>query len=297
MTFDDRISSWDRLPDLAPLRAQYALLCAQLLAAILHPSAALALAGQLRRHVHVMVQAAQIHFRARQKTEMLLRPHRRERVICELGGWKRLRRWTRRQAEIDAAPPEKNYERVFHPAADAEKRARRIRMRELMRANTHPLILRDPCRMDFDGWFRLPPQVRLVNPIADPDYDYDFDPRPMGDFRGIKTPITVWPQEFRAAAEIRPLEEESEEAVFRDSAEADASKRREVRRQLVFHEVPKPAPLPAPEPVFLEKQILFFFVRAPPRRRGAPNPTCRQESLLAACFRMGVINSALNKYG
>ncbi|WP_415811929.1 hypothetical protein, partial [Litorimonas haliclonae] len=66
MTFEDRISQGEPLPDLAPLRAQYALLCAQLLAAIIHPDAALALARQLRRHVRGMIQASQAHFRSRQ---------------------------------------------------------------------------------------------------------------------------------------------------------------------------------------------------------------------------------------
>ncbi|WP_416877767.1 hypothetical protein [Litorimonas sp.] len=297
MTFEDRISQREPLPDLAPLRAHYAWLCAQLLAAIVHPEVTLSLARQLRRHVRVMIQASQAHFRRRQKIAMLLRPDWRERVISELGGWKRLRRWTKRQAAIDAAPPEKTYHTIFHPAADEEEAARRAHMRELMKANAHPLILRDPCRMDFDGWFRLPPQARLVNPIADPDYDYDFDPRPMADFTGLKTPITVWPEEFRAAAEIRPLEEESEEAVPPDVVEPAAPKDCKVRRHIFFHEVPREAPPSAQEPIFLEKQTLFFFVRAPPRIRGSPNPARRQECLLAARLGMGVTNSALNKYG
>jgi hypothetical protein len=234
VTFEDRISQREPLPDLGPLRAHYVFLCAQLLAAIVHPDAALSLARQLRRHVRVMIQASQAHFRRRQKIAMLLRPDWRERVIADLGGWKRLRRWTKRQAAIEAAPPEKVYEKVFHPAADEEEAARRAHMRELMKANTHPLILRDPCRMDFDGRFRLPPQARLANPIADPDYDYDFDPRPMADFTGLKTPITVWPEEFRAAAEIKPLEEENEAAVPPDVVDPDASEGCKVRRHIFF---------------------------------------------------------------
>ena len=202
--FDDRISSRGPLPELAPLRAQYALLCAQLLAALIHPGAALRVTYQLRRHVRVLIQASQAHFRARQKTDMLLCPSWRERVISELGGWKRLRRWAKRQAAIAAAPREKAYETCLHPAKDDAERERRALMRELMKANAHPLILRDPCRMDFDGEFRLPPQIRLVNPLADPDYDYDFDARPWADFSGVRTPITVWPEEFKAAAEARP---------------------------------------------------------------------------------------------
>ncbi len=235
MTFDDRISQREPLPDLGPLRAHYVFLCAQLLAAIAHPDAALSLARQLRRHVRVMIQASQAHFRRRQKIAMLLRPDWRERVIADLGGWKRLRRWTKRQAEIDAAPPEKSFERVFRPAGNEEEEERRAHMRELMKANTHPLILRDPCRMDFDGGFRLPPQARLVNPIADPDYDYDFDPRSLADFTGLKTPITVWPEEFRAAAEIRPLEEEIEEAVPADAVEPAAPEGCKVRRPMLLH--------------------------------------------------------------
>ena len=234
MTFEDRISQREPLPDLGPLRAHYTLLCTQLLAAIVRPDAALALAQTLRRHVRVMIQASQANFRRRQKIAMLLRPEWRERVITDLGGWKRLKRWTKRQAQIDAAPPEKTYQTIRHPAADEEESARRAHMRELMKANAHPLILRDPCRMDFDGGFRLPPQARLVNPIADPDYDYDFDPRPLADFTGLKTPITVWPEEFRAAAEIRPLEEESEEAVPSGSVEPAAPEGCKVRRHMFF---------------------------------------------------------------
>ena len=285
VTFEDRISQREPLPDLGPLRARYALLCAQLLAAIVHPDAVLALAQTLQRHVRVMIQASQAHFRRRQKIAMLLRPDWRERVITDLGGWKRLRRWTKRQAAIEAAPPEKIYEKVFHPAADEEETARRGHMRELMKANAHPLILRDPCRMDFDGGFRLPPQARVVNPIADPDYDYDFDPRPLADFTGLKTPITVWPEEFRAAAEIKPLEEEIEEAVPPDAVESTAPEGCKVRRHMFFHKVPREVPPSAQEPIFLEKQILLFSVRAPPRIRGSPNTALRRARLGGALAR------------
>jgi len=108
--------------------------------------------------------------------------------------------------------PDKIFKPIRHPAVNAEEAARRARMRKLMKANIHPRILRDPCRMDFEGCFRLPPQKRLKNPINEHpqyyDYDYDFDARPRADFSGIKTPIVVWPEEFRAAAQVRSLEVE-----------------------------------------------------------------------------------------
>jgi hypothetical protein len=316
VTFEDRISQQEPLPDLVPLRAHYAWLCAQLLAAIVHPEAALALARQLRRHVRVMIQTSQAHFRRRQKIAMLLRPDWRERVIADLGGWKRLKRWTKRQAVIEAAPPEKAYQSIRHPAADEEERERRAHMRELMKANAHPLILRDPCRMDFDGWFRLPPQARLVNPIADPDYDYDFDPRPLADFRGIKTPITVWPEEFRAAAEVRPYasEEEREEEVASikdvtpdtDPGSLPSQQIRYCREPTIFSIAQNDnIPIVAPKRILAQgrddkgqdNKGMGYFSRAPPRIRGSPNPARRQECLLAARLGMGVTNSALNKYG
>jgi hypothetical protein len=280
VTFEDRISQREPLPDLGPLRAHYVVLCAQLLAAIVHPDAALSLARQLRRHVRVMVQASQAHFRRRQKIAMLLRPEWRERVIADLGGWKRIRRWTKRQAEIDAAPPEKTYHTIFHPAADKEEIARRAHMRELMKTNTHPLILRDPCRMDFDGWFRLPPQARLVNPIADPDYDYDFDPRPMADFTGLKTPITVWPEEFKAAAEVRPyIEVESPKHVVSDiDPGALAPPRLRYRR--------RPAPIrPAQNDNVPADTGKAYASRAPPRIRGSPKTALRRARLGGALAR------------
>jgi hypothetical protein len=280
VTFEDRISQREPLPDLGPLRAHYVFLCAQLLAAIVHPDAALSLARQLRRHVHVMIQASQAHFRRRQKIAMLLRPDWRERVIADLGGWKRLRRWTKRQAAIEAAPPDKAYQTLRHPAADEEETARRARMRELMKANTHPLILRDPCRMDFDGWFRLPPQARLVNPIADPDYDYDFDPRPMADFSGLKTPITVWPEEFRAAAEVRPyVGEETPKHVA-----PDADPRALAALRIQYHR--RPAPIrPAQNDNVPADTGKAYASRAPPRIRGSPKTALRRARLGGALAR------------
>ncbi len=255
-------------------------LCAQLLAAIVRPEAALSLARQLCRHVRVMVLASQAHFRRRQKIAMLLRPEWRERVIADLGGWKRIRRWTKRQAVIDAAPPEKTYQTIRHPAADEEETARRAHMRELMKANAHPLILRDPCRMDFDGWFRLPPQARLVNPIADPDYDYDFDPRRMADFRGIKTPITVWPEEFRAAAEVRPyVEEETPKHIA-----PDTDPRALATLRIQYHR--RPAPIqPAQNDNVPADTGKAYASRAPPRIRGSPKTALRRARLGGALAR------------
>ena len=291
MTFADRISQREPLPDLSPLRAQYALLCAQLLAAIANPESALALAQTLRRHVRAMIQASQAHFRSRQKMAMLLRPDWRERVISELGGWKRLRHWAYRQEVLEIVPPSKTYKPPYPPVPDEEELERRARMRELMKASIHPLILRDPCRMDFEGWFRLPPQTRLKNPINEHpqyyDYEYDFDPRPVADFTGIKTPITVWPEEFRAAAEVRPAmegrEREEEEPSIKDVTPAS-----------------DPGSLPSQQIGYCRGPIAFsiaqndnisrdsekaYASRAPPRIRGSPNITLRQATLGGALSR------------
>jgi len=228
---------------------------------------------------------------------MLLRPSWREKVIADLGGWKRLKRWAMRQAEIESAPPETAYETVFHPAEGPEEMARRARMRELMRPNVHPGILRDPYRIDFDGWFRLPPQLRLTNPIADADYEYDFDPRPMANFIGIRTPITVWPDEFKAAAEVRPLGVDDRVAdVSREFTEEPLTEEGEVGRSQFFCGHAAEVPSKAREPVFSEKPILFFHVRAPPRIRGSPNITLRQARLGGALSRTHK-KPALNKHG
>ena len=312
VTFEDRISLRGPFPDLAPLRAQYVLLCAQLLAAIAHPKAALALARQLQRHVRVMVQASQQHFRQRQKAAMLWHPAWREQVIRGLGGWKRLKRWTSRQAAIEAASlgqgREKLYETAIHPVSDDDEVQRRIWMRELMRANIHPRILRDPCRMDFDGWFRLPPQKRLTNPIADPDYEYDFDPRPIADFSGVKAPILIWPEEFKAAAELRPVGKEEEEGktcnLFVTPVPDPGALRmqdRRYRRGLILSLFAQNDNIPPAEMTRIPTHIREskdrddkakgYSSRAPPCIRGSPNNTLRQ-ALLAERFSMFIKHSA-----
>ncbi|WP_415810610.1 hypothetical protein [Litorimonas haliclonae] len=302
MTFEDRISLREPLPDLAPLRTQYTLLCAQLLAAIIYPDAALTLARQLRRHVRGMIQASQAHFRSRQKMAMLLRTDWRERVISELGGWSRLRLWTYRQEALEVVPPSKTYKPPDHPAPDAEEFERRARMRELMKASIHPRILRDPCRMDFDGWFRLPPQIRLKNPINEHpqyyDYEYDFDPRPVANFTGIKIPITVWPEEFRAAAEVRPAmderEREEELASIKvvtpdtDPGSLPSQQLGYCRGSPIFPPVPNDnVPIVAPKRIPAqgrddkgqENERKPYASRAPPRIRGSPKTVLRQAPL------------------
>lgn len=278
VTFEDRISSQGRLPDLAPLRRQYALLCAQLLAAIIHPDAALTLARQLRRHVRVMIRVSQAHFRARQKMAMLLRPDWRETVIADLGGWSRLRLWTYRQEALEVVHPSKTYKPPDHPAPDAEELERRARMRELMKANIHPRILRDPFRMDFEGWFRLPPQTRLKNPINEHpqyfDYEYDFDPRPMADFSGIKTPITVWPEEFKAAAEARPLDVEEPTTLVTP----DTYRKPPLSHAMRFCKQPGIFPPPQNRNIPRDREKAYA-PRAPPRIRCSPNVTLRQAPL------------------
>ncbi|CAM3769786.1 hypothetical protein LIHA111178_07350 [Litorimonas haliclonae] len=238
---------------------------------------------------------------------MLLRSDWRERVISELGGWSRLRLWTYRQEALEVVPPNKTYKPPNHPAPEEEELERRARMRELMKANIHPRILRDPCRMDFDGWFRLPPQTRLKNPINEHpqyyDYEYDFDPRPMADFTGIRTPITVWPEEFRAAAEVRPAmeEREREEETLSNLVTPDtdpgsltSQQRRYCRGPTVFPPArndnipivaPKRIPAQGRDDKGQENEGKPYASRAPPRIRGSPNVTLRQAPLGGALSR------------
>lgn len=222
-----------------------------------------------------MIGASQKHFRQRQKTDMLFHPNWRERVIAELGGWKRLARWTKRQAAIEAASAHhraKAYQTVIHPVS-VEEVARRAWMRDLMNANVHPRILHDPCRMDFDGWFRLPPQTRLTNPIADPDYEYDFDPTRRADFTGVSAPIMVWPEEFTAAAELRPFIEErgrheAIEQVVTVSPRLSHGPQYDAVGEIFFAIFMIFSLLL--EQVFSRGRLPFFHVRAPPRIRGSP---------------------------
>jgi len=215
---------------------------------------------------------------------MLLRPNWREKVIADLGGWKRLRLWTFRQEALEVVHTSKIYRPPDHPVPDAEELKRRARMRELMKANIHPRILRDPFRMDFDGWFRLPPQTRLKNPINEHpqyfDYEYDFDPRPMADFRGIKTPITVWPEEFRAAADVRPMGIGETTAIVIP----DSYKRRLLSDAMLFSR--KPIDFLSVQSVsILPDSGKAYASRAPPRIRGSPNNTLRQARLGGALSR------------
>ena len=65
----------------------------------------------------------------------------------------------------------------------------------------------DPCKLDSDGWFRLPPFPRLCGP-RDPDRmwttpfymeNYYYEGLPVKYLTGANAPIMVWPAEFEAA--------------------------------------------------------------------------------------------------
>jgi len=120
----------------------------------------------------------------------------------------------------------------------------------------------DPCKLDSDGWFRLPPFPRLCGP-RDPERmwttpfyieNYHYEGLPTKYLTGANAPIMVWPAEFETAElwdyerwlRARTLgrwgevqEDVVDEDVLRDAATAAPQD----------EEKPKaPAPQPTPQP-------------------------------------------------
>lgn len=197
------------------MAAAYRHLCGVMLALIASGRFAevLAASRQVSRLVKDIAKAEFGNHRRGLKLEMLSHGGWRERVLKDLGGLRKLGLWEaareRYETRKNAPAPESNPS-VWRktPERMAEEERQKAHARKCVKATAHPKIMRDPFRVDFERQFRLAPLPRLSRPRCDPAtvpfdiYDYDYDGTPIAKMNGFDAPITVWPAEFRAAAEL-----------------------------------------------------------------------------------------------
>ena len=175
----------------------------------------IAAAQAICAYVRFICRASEQASRYRWKLNMLRHKIWRDRVLEELGGEAALLRW-------DKQPPEnQKVVRVKQRLFEWQKE-RREHMKRCAKACAHPRIFRDPCRLDQGGIFRLPPMRRVLTPAVRHSnvilHEYRYDARPVYKLPFFSTPITVWPDEFRAFAdwtEEEAKEKEKEDALSR----------------------------------------------------------------------------------
>jgi len=148
--------------------------------------------------------------RFRWKLFMLRNAAWREAVFKELGGEQAMQRWYNQPPKED--PRFAHIEKIAKRLSPLTL-ARRAHMRFCAKACQPPHILRDPCRLDQEGLFRLPPirKLRPFIPVPANVFlsEYSYDPTPLYKCKFLSSPITVWPDEFQVFAEI---DKEAEEA-------------------------------------------------------------------------------------
>jgi len=130
----------------------------------------------------------------------------------------------------------------------------RERMKLCAKAAAHPNIVRDPCRLDAEGLFRLVPIARQGKQATkNPQiitHEYSYDPRPIYQIKGFSSPITIWPDEFQAF-------EDYEEDTEGESQKLEAPLKRASHEKRVSHDaftltidplinIPVKVPIPVP---------------------------------------------------
>jgi hypothetical protein len=158
---------------------------------VANTSTILKIGQQVQREVRQIAIAASQIRRYELKLDMLRHPEWRLKVIKDLGGIETLIRLWKRLSE-----PRETFKRQKVKLTYEEKRYRE-RIQRIAKVHAHPNIYRDPFRVDQDGEFRLPPMPRRASrkPNNKPSA-YNYDARPVVDFKGLKQPIMVWPEEF-----------------------------------------------------------------------------------------------------
>ena len=151
----------------------------------------------------------------KRKLDMLSHKPWRDCVLRELGGLRKLKLWEAAKARIEARatapikrPKPQGPAWLYTAERIAESERLKARKRACARASHNPLIMRDKCKLDFEGQFRLAPlprakrgprQMRVYtqNTII----EYDWNPMPFQEEKGFG-PAMVWPVEFYAAMKI-----------------------------------------------------------------------------------------------
>lgn len=164
----------------------------------------MAAARAVRHYAQWMRRASEQATRYKWKLKMLRTQAWRARVLSDLGGMKALTVWR------NQPPPHKSL-RVTRPALSLEDLAHRAHVKLCVQACVNPRIFRDPCKLDQEGVFRLPPKRRhIIKRLTHPNiieanqyYEYSYDARPVYQLPHFSEPIMVWPDEFLAFAQIK----------------------------------------------------------------------------------------------
>lgn len=155
---------------------------------------------------------------------MLFHSAWRELVLSQLGGKPALEKWFKHHARLlKYGVMEKGMAKNKRPELSAEEQARRERMKINAKASANPQIIRDPCKMDHEGEFRLAPLPRCAVPLRpaskQPDWKierdrnrrYDYNPIAVRYPDILSSPIHVTGFDFIWAEQA-----EADEAAFQE---------------------------------------------------------------------------------
>jgi len=200
----------------APLAARYETLLTLIMAFIAagRSQQVLRLSYRLARLVKLFIRLDSHNRLLERKLSMLCHPTWRARVLRELGGMRKLILWEaaqKRFQERAAVHPQRPepYERAWlrTPQRIAESERFKAHARMCAKACAPINIVRDRCKMDFDGMFRLAPlsrgthgttrQIKIYTQDSSIS-DYRYNAIPFAKIKGLG-PATVWPVEFYTA--------------------------------------------------------------------------------------------------
>jgi len=200
-----------------PLFLRYEVLAQAMLAMTIAGQFVLAgLAARKITHLARVASRLEAHnVQLRLKLKMLSHKQWREKVLKDLGGLRKLKMWEACKARIEAraaAPRQEAKPKgpawLYTAERIAESERLKARKREIFRANQNPNIVRDRCKVDFEGDFRLAPLPRGERALRqitvyteNTIIDYDWNPVPFAEKKGFG-PASVWPEEFYAAMKI-----------------------------------------------------------------------------------------------
>ena len=206
------------LIDTAPLAAHVQHLCLTMMAMLDRglQGAAFKAGRAVRGAVREFCKADLANHQQDLKLRMLGHKYWRRLVLKELGGPRALKRWVKamarcaaRREKMERTPPPEPKKSAWRktPEVMAEELRQKAHAQKCAKACAPSGTFLDPCKLDSDGWFRLPPFPRLCGP-RDPDVmwttpfymeNYYYEGLPVKYLTGANAPIMVWPAEFEAA--------------------------------------------------------------------------------------------------
>ena len=203
------------VPDITALEQRYALLITQVMALIAANdfTQTLSVSRDIARAARALMAGKAQMAAAELKRKMLLNTAWRSRVIADLGGYRKLHLWQRarrraamRAALLSLSSPVENGGTRRQTALPPAELTRRAGIRDRARACAHPLIFKDPVKVDQEGQFRLPAIPRAPLPYAlrsgaRPHHSYEFDARPVKKQNKYAAAEPITPLEFYQARE------------------------------------------------------------------------------------------------